>query len=144
MGVVDRGGPRRWGVVAGLAALLFGGPALLGALPVRVSAPAPAQLLQRALASDSVAHQGLAEVDGRLGLPMLPDGDGSTRALNATTRARTWWASATSWRVDRLSPTGQQTTFATDDGVDVWDYESNDLTFTVGAPKVRLPRLDDL
>ncbi len=148
---------RRWLVVAiGTAAVLAAPTLATGAVQLaRDSARDdaerqaldvdPQQLLTRILASAGVAHQGVAESRGALGLPDLPRLGDIAGLLGDTTRTRVWWRSANAWRVDRVTPTGEEGLYA--QGRDVlvgWDYERQRVQAVLGTPAARLPRADDL
>jgi hypothetical protein len=147
--VVSAAARRRWAVVVAGTALLVAAPSLAAAA-VSVanrpaSVPAPASLVRRALASASVAHQGLAESRGTLGLPDVRQFGEVAALLGSTTRERVWWQDAGHWRVAQLLSTGEQDAYAAGDGTIVsWDYERNLRRTTFGAGSVRLPRVDDL
>jgi hypothetical protein len=159
MSVVSAAARRRWVVVVTGAALLLG---VLAGWPAiasradrvvsradrtasgRASAPAPRALLARALASTDVSYAALAESRGSLGLPDLPRLGGVADLLGGTTRARVWWRSGTSWRVDVLTVTGERGTYGTTDGTVTWDYERRERVKVLGEPGARLPRADDL
>ncbi len=148
MSVVARQTRRRWTVVAAGAALLLAVPTLLPyaaqltdrKLADRASATS---LLERALGTP-VPHTGLAETRGALGLPDLPRLAGVADVLGSTTRTRVWWSSATDWRVDTLSATGEQGAYVDGAHVVVWDYERGELTQVAHTEGARLPRIDDL
>ncbi len=101
-------------------------------------------ILRRALGSAAVPHSGLAESRGDLGLPDLPRLADVTSLLGQTTRTRVWWAGPSSWRVDVVSPTGEQGLYQAGRRMYEWDYESSELTQVLGSSPVRLPRADDL
>ena len=147
------GAVRRWAIVVAGAVLIVAAPSLAGGVAGAVSGgvastPAPAELLQRALRSATVPHQGLVESRGSLGLPDVRRFGDVSALLGSTTRARVWWSSPDSWRVARLLTTGEQDLYGTGGGTLVsWDYERNVRRTTIGADgadTVRLPRVDDL
>jgi hypothetical protein len=152
MSVVTHQARRRWAaVVAGLGVLAAAPAATSAASSWAVAAtsddgpaPAPSVLVARALASTAVPHSGLAESRGNLGLPDLPRlGDVAAR-VGGVTRTRVWWAGPTAWRVDVLAATGEQGVYGDGSRTVLWDYERGRLTDVTGAPRVRLPRADDL
>ena len=147
------GAVRRWAIVVVGTVLIVAAPTLAGGVAGAVSrgvatTPAPAELLQRALRSATVPHQGLVESRGSLGLPDVRRFGDVAALLGSTTRARVWWFSPDSWRVARLLTTGEQDLYGTGGGTLVsWDYERNVRRTTIGtdsAGTVRLPRVDDL
>ena len=139
---------RRWAVVVAGTALVVAVPALLAARPVPAVKMTAQDVVAAALRSADVPHEGLAEIDASLGLPDLPVVSDATKVLSGTTRVRTWWASATSWRADTVTGTGEDMTYAnpadTGGGVRQWSFETNTVTDVLYSPGVRLPRADDL
>ena len=119
-------------------------PALVSAFPVPSSGLSPAEVVSAARDSSLVAHQGLVEVDGRLGLPDLPIFTGAGPLLDASTTLRTWWRSESSWRTDTLTKGGQEEEFATTGGTLTWDFEDNEAAFRPSELGPRLPRPTDL
>src|SRR5688500_288091 len=99
--VVTRAARRRWAAVLGGVLVLGAVPPAIAALPVTepAASDSAAALAERVRRSDGVAHEGLAEIVGHLGLPDLPRLDDTARLLGGQTRARVWWADATRWRV---------------------------------------------
>ena len=145
---VRRSALTRWAVVLAGAAVIVASPSVAAGVASAVSrdtAPAPQVLLQRALRSDAVPHQGLAESRGTLGLPDVRRFGDVAALLGSTTRARVWWSSPSSWRVARLLASGEQDAYAQGPATFVtWDYERNLRRTAIGADSVRLPRVDDL
>jgi hypothetical protein len=152
MSVVSAAARRRWVVVVTGPALLLGAlaawptvaPRVVGGVAEGRAGPAPGDLLDRALASRTVSHTALAESRGALGLPDLPRLGGVADLLGGTTRARVWWRSGDSWRVDVLTVTGERGTYGTATGTLTWDYERRERVNVLGGPGARLPRADDL
>jgi len=107
-------------------------------------AVAPRTLIARALASGRVAHEGVAQARGSLGLPDLPRLDEAPALLGETTRMRVWWSSSSAWRVDTITANGETGTYGLGSDTVVWDFEESELTTIVGADGVRLPRAEDL
>jgi hypothetical protein len=150
---LQTGALRRWAVVLAGAVLIVAMPSLVGRVAAAVSrpdaaTPAPRDLLQRAVASAAVPHQGLVESRGTLGLPDVRRFGDVAALLGSTTRARVWWSSPDSWRVAQLLASGERDLYALDPVTLVsWDYERNVRRTTIGADsidRVRLPRVDDL
>lgn len=135
----------RWAAVTVGTALLIASPTLAAAAfaPTGVVLTA-AQVVAAARASSSVAHQGLVQVEGRLGLPTLPFGGAAFGLLGQGTRVRTWWASPLSWRTDTLSAGGQVGQFAVPGAISAWDYERRTVTIQSTSPGLRVPRTVDL
>ncbi len=144
MSVVTAGTARRWALaLVGMTAVALAPPAY-ARLPAHESGRTPQQLVATARHSAGVAHAGLADSTGTLGLPDLPRLGNVAALLGGTTRARVWWRSSQSWRVDRITPTGESGSYAIPGGVQTWDFESSAVVQQVGVSPVRLPRVDDL
>jgi hypothetical protein len=131
-------------VLLSLPAGLPAAAALIQGLGRAQSVPSPQVLMRRALDSARVPHSGLAESTGTLGLPDLPQLSDVASVLGGSTRTRVWWADPTSWRVDVLTPTGEQGNYQAGVRKVMWDYEQSRLTEVIGASRIRLPRADDL
>jgi hypothetical protein len=150
--VVTGSALRRWAAVVAGTALVLSVPAIADAaasLAARAhpqAAPAPPrELVQRALASASVPHTGLAESRGTLGLPDVRQFGDVAALLGGTTRERVWWQAPDHWRVARLLATGEQDLYSyAPDSIVSWDYERNRQRTTTGPQGARLPRVDDL
>jgi hypothetical protein len=144
MGVATGGTTRRWAAaLAGLTAVALA-PAAYDRWPAGEADLAPRLVLARAVHSSEVPYQGLAESTGSLGLPDLPRLGDVAAMFGGTTRTRVWWRSPTAWRVDRITAIGEFGTYAVEDGVQTWDFESGSVRRAVGTTPVRLPRVDDL
>ena len=130
-------------VAVGVAALIAI-PAVVGALPVSVSAPPPAILLQRVVASAALPYQGYVLSEANLALPNVSEAQGATELLNNTTRLRAWVNGPDRWRVDDLSTVSETDTYLDQGGAWMWDSGRNRATRVVGEPGARLARPDDL
>jgi hypothetical protein len=119
-------------------------PVLASALPARVPRFTPRQLEERILASQRMSFSGYAESNATFGLPPLPAFSSVTPLLDGVTRIRVWQASPDRWRVDTLSDTGENDTYADGDDTYVWDSGEQLLTAVYGAEVIRLPRAADL
>jgi len=146
MSVVSGATAGRWAAaVAGAAAVaVAASPTASHLWPMGDPTRDARQVLTAARSSSGVAHEGVVEVQGTLGLPDLPRLGDVAALLGGTTRARVWWRSPTAWRVDRISATGESGTYAVPDGVRTWDFESGDVEQAVEVSSIRLPRVDDL
>ncbi|MBA2477738.1 MAG: hypothetical protein H0V38_03925 [Sporichthyaceae bacterium] len=151
MSVVGRGTRWRWaavgiGVAAAIAlpSVVPSAAMVLDRASQPAERPAPAALVELALASSDVAHQGLAQTRGSLGLPDLPRLSDVPALFGSTTKTRVWWSSSSAWRVDTLSLNGEVDTYGFNGDTARWDYENRELTFVVGQDGARLPRADDL
>lgn len=162
-GAAERGGPgaacgtvgrvppprrfgRRWLLVgAGAAALVAAGSVerWLPATPATGPAETPGRLRAAVLAG-VVAHTGVAQSTGGLGLPDIPRLETASALLSTTTRIRVQVAAADRWRVDHLTPAGENGTYRLGDTEYLWDYGGNRLTTVRGIAPVRLPRASDL
>jgi hypothetical protein len=134
----------RWIVVVSGVALLVAIPAVVGALPVSVTAPAPAVLLQRVVQSTPVPYQGYVLTEANLGLPNISDASDAIDLLNNTSRLRAWVDGTGPWRVDQLSTVGEKDTYADQGGVWIWDSGHHRTTRVDGQPGARLVRPSDL
>jgi hypothetical protein len=130
-------------VVAGVAVLCCL-PALASALPVSAPALTAQQVESRVLGSGRLAFSGYAESDASFGLPALPAFSSVTPLLDGVTRMRVWQAAPDRWRVDTLSDTGENDTYAAGGNTFVWDSGEQLLTGIYGPQAVRLPRAADL
>ncbi|MDN5918825.1 MAG: hypothetical protein L0I76_27650 [Pseudonocardia sp.] len=136
---------RRWLLVGAGAAALVGAGTVEGWLPVTLAAdadPTPAQL-RDAVLSGVVAHTGVAESTGRLGLPDIPRLESASALLSTTTRIRVQVADEDRWRIDQLTPAGEIDTYRLGGSEYLWDYGGNRLTTIHGIAPVRLPRASD-
>jgi hypothetical protein len=134
----------RWIVVASGVAVLVAIPAVVGALPVSVAAPAPGVLLQRVVQSAAVPYRGYALTEANLGLPDISAAGDAINLLNNTSRLRAWVDGADRWRVDQLSTVGEKDTYADPGGVWIWDSGHHKTTRVDGQPGARLVRPSDL
>jgi hypothetical protein len=145
MSVVRRATVRRWACVLSGVLLLVAVPPALAARPVaEVADVRTDELSARIRSSDGVAHAGLVEIRGSIGLPNLPRLTSVSRLLSGTTRARVWWAGPQHWRVATLTPTGERDLVPHRNGAALWDSDTGTSRLLYGFPAVRLPRADDL
>ena len=144
MSVVSGAAAGRWAIAAVVTVVVAATPAAYARLPTAESSLRPAQLLAQARHSTRVAHSGLAESRGNLGLPDLPRLGDVAALLGGTTRTRVWWRSPTALagRPDHRHRGVRR--YAVADGVQTWDFETGRIERAVGASPVRLPRVDDL
>lgn len=140
------GRPGRWLVVLGLAAALAATPLILGALPVAGAPTDAAALLARIEAARGHAYQGYAESTGYVALPVSGDLSSVTDLLGDRTQMRVWWADDSTWRVDTLSPFGEDSLRRLPTGTWEWDFEDDRATVSAAdfGEQVRLPRAADL
>jgi hypothetical protein len=149
MSVVTRSARIRWAIVASAVGALVCLPTVTTAVVDAVGgadagARSPRGWIQHALASTRVPHTGLAESRGNLGLPDVPELESVAAQFGETIRTRVWWAEPDFWRVDVVTPTGEQGTYDAGQSTVLWDYEQSRLTEVLGEPPLRLPRPDDL
>ena len=147
MSIASRSTAARWVAAVAVTGAVIGAPAAYARLPVggAVSDPAALRaLITQARASTDVGFVGLAEARGTLGLPDLPRLGDVAALLGGTTRAREWWRSPTSWRVAKITPTGESDLYAIPGGVQTWDFETARAQKQLDATSLRLPRVDDL
>lgn len=138
----------RWAIVVTAVLALVVTPRVVRALPVPGAHDdtSAASLLQRMRASWSHPYAGYVESAGALALPASAQFESVAALLGARTQLRVWWRAADDWRVDTLSPTGEQSTRTSPSAVWVWDFEDNRVTRTVAERpgEVRLPRDADI
>jgi hypothetical protein len=91
-----------------------------------------------------VGYSGLAESRGNLGLPSLPRLGALDDLLSGTIRARVWYAGPDSYRVDRLTPIGEEDTVRDPSGSWAWSAERRTAQRVEGQPALRLPEPYDL
>jgi hypothetical protein len=142
--VVRRATAGRWAVALGGTIAIGLLPTALAALPANGSDRTPSQIVAAARGSAAIPHEGYAETTGTLGLPDLPRLGEVAALLGDTTHARVWWRSATAWRVDRVTATGESDMYAWHGALHTWDYEGARLRTILSDSPVRLPRVDDL
>jgi hypothetical protein len=137
----------RWATALGLVAVLAGLPWAAGRLPSGGSSVSAVSLLARVQASAKVGYSGYAESTGSLALPVTT-GQFSTIAdlFGSTTELRVWWRGNQDWRVDKITPSGEQDLVTDGSNLWSWSYESTsiELDQNVTAAGAHLPRADDL
>lgn len=137
-------GLRQWAAVAVGTGLVCAAPALVGLRPVGSAQAAPTELLAAIRASGSVGYSGLAESGGNLALPSLPRLGALDDLLSGTIRARVWYAGPDRYRVDRLTPIGEDDTIR--DSLGSWEWSAGNRTAhrVPGRAALRLPQPYDL
>jgi hypothetical protein len=135
---------RRWSTVAAGVAVLCALPAIAAARPVPRSRLDAEALRRLVLASAARPFQGYAQSRGRIGLPGLPQLADVATLLGGTSNVRVWYASARSWRVAVVEPTGERDVYQTPNATYIWDFAGNLLTAVRGDPPVRVPWASDV
>lgn len=135
----------RWGVLIALVAALVALPFGVAALPVGAADATAASLLERVEQSANRPYEGYAETTGTLGLPVSGSLDDVSTWLGGRTQQRVWWRSASDWRADTITATGEQGTYSSGTTRETWDYEDNRAVLTEADPpgSIRLPRAAD-
>lgn len=118
-------------------------PPAISRLPVSDPKVAVATLLDRVRASELVAYSGYAETLGTFALPSTRGLSDLTSLFGGHTRLRVWRRTVTDWRVDSLSPVGEQGIYRDGSGIWLWDFAANRAVRTT-QPAVRLPAAPDL
>jgi hypothetical protein len=137
----------RWATALGLVAVLACLPWAIGRLPAGGSSVAAQSLLARVQASAKVGYSGYAESTGSLALPVTTGQFASIADLfGATTELRVWWRGNQDWRVDKITPSGEQDLVTDGTNLWSWSYESTsiELDQNVAAAGAHVPRADDL
>ncbi|MEP6856458.1 MAG: hypothetical protein ABJA33_13360 [Pedococcus sp.] len=134
----------RWLVVLAVVATLAALPLLVATFPLGSGTDA-ATLLKRMRASADRPYAGYAESTGSLALPASDVLDDVSTLLGGRTQVRVWWRAADDWRVDTLTPTGENDQYAVDIGTANWDYEDHRTSYgEVDLGQVRLPKSRDV
>ena len=134
----------RWLVVLAVVATLAALPLLVAHVPLG-SASDAATVLTRMRASADRPYAGYAESSGSLALPASEVLDDVSTLLGGRTQVRVWWRAADDWRVDTLTPTGENDQYAVDLGTASWDSEDNVMSYgEADLGQVRLPRSRDV
>ena len=134
----------RWLVVLAAVATLAALPLVVPHVPLG-SATDAASLLTRIRASTERPYAGYAESSGSLALPASDVLDDVSTLLGGRTQVRVWWRTADDWRVDTLTPTGENDQYAVDTGTAGWDSEDNRISYgETDLGQVRLPRTRDV
>ncbi len=134
----------RWLVVLAAVATLAALPLVVPNVPLG-SATDAATLLTRMRASADRPYAGYAESSGSLDLPASDVLNDVSTLLGGRTQVRVWWRAADDWRVDTLTPTGENDQYAVDLGTANWDSEDNRMSYAeADLGQVRLPRSRDV
>lgn len=137
----------RWVVSGCVVAVLVALPFVVRYAPVPVPGTGPDAdaVLARMQASWSQPYAGYAESTGSLAWPSTDQLFDVSALLSSRTQVRVWWRSASDWRSDVISATGETSTRTSAAVVSTWDYEGNRVVATAPeAPgSVRLPTATD-
>ncbi len=134
----------RWLVVLVVVATLTALPTLVATFPLGSSNDA-GSLLIRIRASADRPYAGYAESSGSLALPASDVLDDVSTLLGGRTQVRVWWRAPDDWRVDTLTPTGENDQYALDVRTVDWDYEDNRTSYgEADLGQVRLPTSRDV
>jgi hypothetical protein len=135
----------RWAVVAvGTVALLLL-PWTIARIPHSHSSLGAAALLARVRASAHIPYSGLAESEGGLQLPDARQLNAVANLLGGRSQLRVWYANPEFWRVDSITPTGENDAHLEGRLLWKWDYETNVVDATMVDPgQMHLPRPSDL
>lgn len=137
----------RWVAVVAVVAALASLPYAVSQLPAGGSAISSATLLTRIQDSAGVGYSGYAESTGSLALPVTTGEFSSVADLfGSTSQLRVWWRGDQNWRVDSVTPSGEQDLAASATDLWSWSYESNtaELDQNALSSSAHLPRSDDL
>jgi hypothetical protein len=126
--------------VAALLAL----PAVARARPARTASVVPADLAALIRSSAPAPYQGYVETRGRLELPDIAGAEDQVALLGETSHVRAWVRAPEQWRVDVLSPVGEQGTYRDGPTTIVWDSQERRARRFNGQPALRLPQAFDL
>jgi hypothetical protein len=137
------GAARRWATVAAGVAVLLALPPLIGALPAADTGTPATDLRARVLASADVAFAGYAQAAGGLALPVGDQLTPVADLLADRTTMRAWYRSATDWRVDVLTATGETGVRRDAEGTWTWQYEDG-VAARAAAQPLALPGAPDL
>ena len=135
--------PRRWALVALVAAVLVAAPLAWRLIPAEESDLDAAALYALVDDSGDQPYTGYVETAGTLQLPVSDRFQSIGDLFGESTRLRVWWRDRSQWRVSQLL-TGGETALAHNGEVTTeYDYEEATST-TSYDPQIRLPRTSDL
>jgi outer membrane lipoprotein-sorting protein len=135
----------RWGVVAAGTAALLLLPWTIARIPHSRSSIGAADLLARLRGSADVAYSGLVESEGGLQLPDARQFNSVANLVGGRSQLRVWYADPELWRVDSITPTGENDVHMDGRLLWEWDYETSVVDATIVDPgQMHLPRPSDL
>ncbi len=139
------GARARWLAVIVAVLLLCSAPALVSAFPVSTPSRSVVQWMQLVLSSKTVPHSGLVESRGTLNLPDVDTvRQDVITLLGDRTRLRVWQAAPDRYRVDRITPYGEQDTYVTGRRTLTWESNERRLTREVAPPQFPQPAPPDV
>jgi outer membrane lipoprotein-sorting protein len=134
---------RRWCLVTLGALLCIGAPVAVSSWPVDDRPLTAVQLLELIESSSDLPYSGYVEAGGGLSLPSARAFREVVDLSSSESRMRVWWRDDATWRVDRLSPTGETGWHHAGQVTTAWDYESLQATQTPDG-LILLPQAVDL
>ena len=103
----------RFGVAIAAVALIAALPSLAGARPQPADRTVSAStLLARVRASSTTGYSGYAQTAGSASIPDVADLGDIPSLLGDVTMLRVWWSGPQQWRVDTVSATNEEDTYA--------------------------------
>jgi hypothetical protein len=134
----------RWLVVALLALAVCAPPTVLRLLPASNTDVAAPVLAQRVRAAIDIGWSGEVRTRGSLSVPLTGSTFGGVaRLLGESSQLRVWWQDDEDWRVDRISPTGENDQVRQGGFLTRWRYEDDTARLVDWSP-IRLPDDNDL
>jgi len=135
--------PRRWALVALVAAVLVAAPLAWRLIPADESDLDASALYARVGESGDQPYTGYVETTGTLQLPVSDRFQSIGDLFGESTRLRVWWRDRNQWRVSQLLTGGEAVLAHNSEVTTEYDYEEATST-TSYDPKIRLPRTSDL
>jgi hypothetical protein len=135
--------PRRWALVALVAAVMVAAPLAWRLLPAEESDLGAAELYALVDDSGDQPYTGYVETSGTLQLPVSDRFSSIGDLFGGSTRLRVWWRDRSQWRVSQLLATGETALAHTGELTTEYSYEEATST-TSYDPQIRLPRTADL
>jgi hypothetical protein len=135
--------PRRWALVALVAALLVAAPLARRLVPAAESDLDAGALYALVDGSGDQPYTGYVETTGTLQLPVSDRFQSIGDLFGESTRLRVWWRDRSQWRVSQLLVGGETDLAHSGDVTTSYDYEEATST-TSYDPPIRLPRTSDL
>lgn len=135
----------RFVAAAAVIALIAALPTLAGARATPPDRPVSARALLTAMtASASVGYTGYAQSVGTAAIPDVSDLGSLPSLLGDVTLLRSWWSGPDRWRVDKVSATSEDDTYAYPGGSWEWTSATRTALQVTAVAPVRLLRAADL